>query len=186
MLADLACTLPQPQLGTDQGQPIAVVTIMRIALHQVFEEDVCLVVLLFAREHVNFRQQGTSFRDRQASRRPRLLQGLQPFVAVPSDADQLLYHAAPDTRDAGKDILVGAQTSISIVPVGGTRYTLLQIRAPLLGCQQRSDVLLFHKMHARLHAIDRSKIKSSLGSLRIREVLGQITGTLRRLLELCE
>ena len=95
-------------MGTDQGQPITVVTIVRIALHQVLEEDVRLVVLLFAWEHVNFRQQGTSFWDRQASRRTRLLQRLQPFVAVSSDADQLLYNAPPDTGDAGEDILVGA------------------------------------------------------------------------------
>src|SRR5215467_14240395 len=135
MLADVARALPQPQLGADQGQPIAVITIVRIALHQVLEEDIRLVVLLFAWEHINFRQQGTSFWDRQASRRTRPLQGLQPFVAVSSDADQALYKAPPDTRNAGEDILVGAQTSIRIVPVGGSCYTLLQIRASLLGCQ---------------------------------------------------
>src|SRR6476469_9820123 len=112
MLTHLARALPQPQLGADQGQPIAIVTIMRIALHQVFEEGIRFIVLLFAREHVNSRQQGASFWDRQVSRRTRLLQGLQSFVAVPSDADELLDNATPDTRDAGEDILVGAQTSI--------------------------------------------------------------------------
>src|SRR5262245_62877899 len=41
-------------------------------------------------------------------------------------------------------------------------------------------------MHACLHAIDRSKIKGGLGSLRLREERGRVTGSLRRLLKLCE
>src|SRR5207253_9609908 len=108
------------------------------------------------------------------------------FVSVQSDADKLLQQAAPDAGDTREDILVSAQACVGIVPVRCLYHTLLQIRAPLFGRQERSDILLFDKMHARLHAIDCTKIKSRLRGLRGGKLFGQLAGVLRSLLELRE
>ena len=111
---------------------------------------------------------------------------MQPFLSVPSDADKLLHKAPPDAGYTREDILVGAQTRVGIIPVRCLYDTLLQIRASLFGRQERSNVLLFDKMHARLHPIDRAKIKSRLGGLRCRKLFGQLAGVLRGLLEFRE
>ena len=116
----------------------------------------------------------------------RLLQELQAPVSITSNADELLHNATPEAGHTGEHVGVCPQPSVGIIPVGGTRHTLLQIAAPLFGCQQGPDVLPFHKMHARLHAIHRPEVKGRLRRLRCRELFGYGTGALRRLLKLCE